>query len=144
MNMCTPGKPVGRKQALPLFSLPHQSFASHSHLELTPEEEAGFIHYKISTEKKKGRSAFPPSPPPPLTYMLQSTVKQSFDQPRHLKSDVVFSFHCFLYNRSFNTGIFQIYLRENRPSILLCMADSLFREFLNLLTSHSLSFGGKS
>ena len=51
--MCGQGKTARRKRALPLFSLLHQSLACHSRFALEPEEEAGFIHYKVSKENKK-------------------------------------------------------------------------------------------
>ena len=51
--MCGQGKTARRKRALPLFSLLHQSLAGHSRFALESEEEAGFIHYKVSTENEK-------------------------------------------------------------------------------------------
>ena len=51
--MCGQGKTARRKRALPLFSLLHQSLACHSRFALESEEEAGFIHYKVSTENEK-------------------------------------------------------------------------------------------
>ena len=51
--MCGQGKTARRKRALPLFSLLHQSLAGHSRFALESEEEAGFFHYKVSTENEK-------------------------------------------------------------------------------------------